>query len=123
MGSPVEALAADVRPPTEGDVFLVDVGRDVTSTPVDISAFKGRYITVQNSGANPLAILFGDANTVADPAAVAGANRCMVLAPNEQRDYRYDEGLTFVRGTERILVTHLVYRAVTATTDVRATVS
>ncbi len=48
----------------------------------------------------------------------------MTLAPGEQRDYRYDDGLTFVNAAgDKTLVTHLAYRAVSGTTDVRLTVS
>jgi hypothetical protein len=123
--SAAESLAADALPPLESKVILVDVAVAAVNAVADISAGQGRFITVQNTGANPLCILFGDAATVADPAAVAGVTRCMELSAGEQRDYRYEEGLAFERpGTPgSIAVTHIAYRTTAGAGEIRVTVS
>ena len=120
--SALVSLAADPRPPLEGDV-LVDTGVGIVSVTMSITSARGRYITVQNTGTNPLAYLFGNATSSVDPTAEAGLTRCMILQAGESRDFRYDKGLTFVRAGVKHLVTHIAYRATAGTTDLRIVVS
>jgi hypothetical protein len=117
------AWAADAQPPLELKVLVVAVG--AVSAVLNIAALQGRYVTLQNTGANTIYFVFGDALTVADPAALSGATACMALEPGDQRDYRFGKGLAFERAgaPAPLPVSHIAHRTSAGASELRVSVA
>ncbi len=95
-----EVKAADVSPPVEGSVFVVVT--DTTSARVDITAFKGDWITLQADGGEDVYILFGGSSVVAEALATSGDTRSARIPAGQDREFSLEKNTSY---------THMAYVA------------
>ncbi|NIV38869.1 MAG: hypothetical protein GWN58_58475 [Anaerolineae bacterium] len=78
--------AAEVQPPSEGNVLVISVTG--TSAATDISSLQGSWVTF---AAEDEAIYYvvGDSTVEADPAATTGDTRCGILPAGQSTSWFY----------------------------------
>jgi len=102
MTAPVVAAAAQIRPPVNGKILVVATSG--SSTPIDITSLRGRYITIQNSGTIEIGWLAGTSAVVADLASIVGVTRCASLGVALSDGFSYQSNTTDNNGD---LITHI----------------
>ena len=120
MTAAVAATAADMVPHTE-DKVLVETAITNSSEVIALATIQGRFITLQNTGAEDLYFLFGNSSVVASATATTGVTRSLRLGSGESRDYRFESGASYqdTNGVGQSITHIAVITPTAATTDVR----